>query len=204
MKKRKSLGRWIASVIAFFVVVALVAVGALWWANHNRYHVEAAEPLREAQSAVKPAIGDSGSVPDVRAAVAKAAKDPALGRLSAAVTDVQTGKMLWSADPQRPLVPASSTKVLTAAAAVLALQGDQRQSTKVLHDGKGNLTIVSDGDVTLSSGKGESLYTQPGKISDLAKQVQDKLGSTTVASITVDNSAVPGMFSTPRGIRRTS
>lgn len=192
VKKRKSLGRWIASVIAFFVVVALVAVGALWWANHNRYHVEAAEPLREAQSAVKPATGDSGSVPDVRAAVAKAAKDPALGRLSAAVTDVQTGKMLWSADPQRPLVPASSTKVLTAAAAVLALQGDQRQSTKVLHDGKGNLTIVSDGDVTLSSGKGESLYTQPGKISDLAKQVQDKLGSTTVASITVDNSARAG------------
>lgn len=192
MNKRKSLGRWIASVIAFFVVVALVAVGALWWANHNRYHVTSAEPLRSAESVVKPATGDSAGSPDIKSAVAKVAKDPALGRLSAAVTDVQTGKLLWSVDPQRPLVPASSTKVLTAAAAVLALEGDQQQATKVLHDGKGNLTIVSDGDVTLSSGKGKSLYTQPGKISDLAKQVEAKLAGQKVASITVDNSPREG------------
>ena len=192
VNKRKSLGRWIASIIAFFVVVGLIAVGALWWAKHNRYYVENAEPLHPAEAVVQPATGDSTHLPDVGAAVAEAAKDPALGKLSAAVTDAETGKMLWSADPQRPLVPASSTKVFTAAAAVLTLEGDQQQSTKVLHDGKGNLTIVSDGDITLTSGKGKSFYTQPGKISDLAKQVKQKLGSQQIASITVDNSPRAG------------
>lgn len=192
VNKRKSLGRWIASVIAFFVMVALVAVGAVWWANHNRYHVESAEPLHAAESVVKPVTGDPATMPDVKSAVAKAAKDPALGKLSAAVTDVRTGKILWSADPKRPLVPASSTKVLTAAAAVLTLDGDQQQATKVLHDGKGNLTIVSDGDVTLTSGKGKAFYTQPGKISDLAQQVKEKLNGQKITSITVDNSPREG------------
>ena len=192
VNKRKSLGRWIASIIAFFVVVGLIAVGALWWAKHNRYHVESAEPLQPAEAVVQPATGDSTNPPDVGAAVAAAAKDPALGKLSAAVTDAETGKMLWSVDPQRPLVPASSTKVLTAAAAVLTLEGDQRQATRVLHDGRGNLTIVSEGDITLTSGNGNSFYTQAGKISDLAKQVKQKLGSQQIASITVDNSPRSG------------
>ncbi len=76
------------------------------------------------------------------------------------VISTKTGKVLYSADENRSLVPASSFKILTTAAS-LALLGDTfKYETKIAYTGEitngvlnGNVYIVGGGDPTLGSSK---------------------------------------------------
>ena len=118
MSKQKSLKVWLWSILAFVVVVAAVVGAAVVWAMNGRYEVQAAESIAEPSPVMHAPKGD---VPNVQAAVRRAAADPALGLLSASVTDVETGEVLWAKDENRKLTPASFTKLYTAAAALLSL-----------------------------------------------------------------------------------
>lgn len=118
-----------------------------------------------------------------QAGVASALQDPAsasvLGTLAGSVMDPDTGTVLWEREADRPLTPASTTKLLTVAAALLALDhGTQFPTTVVQGDEPGTVVLVAGGDVTLSSlPSGEqSLYPGAAHLDDLVTQVEQATG----------------------------
>jgi D-alanyl-D-alanine carboxypeptidase/D-alanyl-D-alanine-endopeptidase (penicillin-binding protein 4) len=111
----------------------------------------------------------------IAAAVGPASADPALGKFSGTVADAVTGQVLWSVAPQTPMTPASTTKVLTAAAALLSLPSDHRVTTKVVQGAKpGEIVLVAAGDPTITAKPvGENGY-YPGAahLSQLVDQIR--------------------------------
>lgn len=186
-KKPKRLKRWLLTIAVFLVIAAVVIVAALWLAGRNTYKVQPAPSVAEATPALR-GPNDTGTVPDVEAAVAQAAANPALGNLAAQVTDLVSNTVVWNKSENQPMVPASSTKVLTAGAALLTLPNDQREVTTVTETKPGTLVLSSTGDVTLATEPGKGFFTDPATISDLAGQVKKSLGDQKVSEIIVDNS----------------
>ncbi|MEU0440134.1 D-alanyl-D-alanine carboxypeptidase/D-alanyl-D-alanine-endopeptidase [Streptomyces sp. NPDC006186] len=80
-------------------------------------------------------------------------EDPALGaRHTASVVDVATGTRLYGAGAGQALVPASTTKIATAVAALSALGADHRFTTRAaLEADTGELVLVGGGDPTLTA-----------------------------------------------------
>ncbi len=80
-------------------------------------------------------------------------KNPALGtRRTAAVVDVATGKRLYGLGAGQALVPASTTKIATAVAALSALGADHRLTTRAaLEPDTNELVLVGGGDPTLTA-----------------------------------------------------
>jgi len=87
----------------------------------------------------------------------------------------QSGNLLWSVDPDVPLVPASAVKVLTTGFARSRLGGSARQATRVLGHGYldsrsgewvGNWTLELNGDPTLDSSQdgAPTLYDLAGQL----------------------------------------
>lgn len=115
--------------------------------------------------------------------VAEALRGPAsarvLGTLTGTVVDPATGKALWNQGADRPLTPASTTKLLVAAAALLSLDHDTRIPTKIVEgDRPGSVVLVAGGDVTLSSlpvGQ-ESFYPGAAHLDELVSQVKKATG----------------------------
>ncbi len=80
------------------------------------------------------------------------AQDARLGdRLSGVVIDAESGRTVWGHDATTALMPASTTKLATATAALKVLGSDHRFTTKVVH-AAGTLTLVGGGDRTLTTG----------------------------------------------------
>jgi D-alanyl-D-alanine carboxypeptidase/D-alanyl-D-alanine-endopeptidase (penicillin-binding protein 4) len=72
-----------------------------------------------------------GGLPARLAAWFEAASRGAPGQWGVAVAD-QTGRMLWSMNPDEPMVPASTVKLFTTGFARSVLGGSARRSTKVV------------------------------------------------------------------------
>lgn len=109
------------------------------------------------------------------AALDEAVKNPGLGAFTGSITDTATGTVLWSQNPDRPMVPASTTKMLTAAAALTALPADHRVTTRVVAGARpGEIVLVAGGDPTLTAQPvGESSFYRGGpRIADLAEQIR--------------------------------
>ena len=90
------------------------------------------------------------------------------GQWGIAVAD-QSGRMLWSVEPNEPLVPASTVKLFTTGFARSVLGGSARRSTRVVGVGglnpetgawEGSWALELNGDPTLerAQGSGPSLY----------------------------------------------
>lgn len=98
-----------------------------------------------------------------------------LGTLSGQVVDPATGAVLWQRNPASALVPGSTAKLLTASAALLALDHQQRFHTTVLA-GSDPATVVlrGGGDPTLSgvAGGAETGYPGAARLDDLVSQVR--------------------------------
>ncbi|MFH9553188.1 D-alanyl-D-alanine carboxypeptidase/D-alanyl-D-alanine-endopeptidase [Streptomyces sp. NPDC051445] len=79
--------------------------------------------------------------------------DPALGaRRTAVVVDVATGKRLYGAGADEALTPASTTKIATAVAALSAMGGEHRLTTRTaLEPGTKEVVLVGGGDPTLTA-----------------------------------------------------
>jgi D-alanyl-D-alanine carboxypeptidase len=147
------------------------------------------EPGLRAPGAEGPAPTAAG----VEAALAGPASASALGRLTGIVLDPATGETLWQADPDTPLTPASTGKLLTAAAALLSLDHTAQLSTKVVAGAEpGSVVIVGGGDPTLSSLKPgvESVYPGAAHLVDLVDQV--KASGAKVQTVQVDLSRYTG------------
>ncbi|MFJ5549311.1 D-alanyl-D-alanine carboxypeptidase/D-alanyl-D-alanine-endopeptidase [Streptomyces sp. NPDC093225] len=94
--------------------------------------------------------------------------DPGLGAThTACVLDVATGQVVYAADADRPMTPASTIKIATATAALAARGPDHRIETRVLADPDGRrVVLVGAGDPTLTAraprGAGSDGATGPG------------------------------------------
>jgi serine-type D-Ala-D-Ala carboxypeptidase/endopeptidase (penicillin-binding protein 4) len=126
---------------------------------------------------VRPLTGEA-PVPTpvgLTAALSGPTASPVLGELGGQVLDPATGAGLWSRNEGRALVPGSTAKLVTASAALLALDHDSRLETEVVAgDVPGTAVLVGGGDPTLSAlpaGR-ESVYPGAPRLDDLVAQVR--------------------------------
>ena len=144
-------------------------------------------------------VADSAPKPTpdrLAATLAPALADPNLGNLTGRITDAMTGAQLWAQGADVPMQPASTNKVLTAAAALLALERDARLTTRVLAGTQpGVVVLKGGGDPTLSAApKGQDTwYRDAARISDLADQVRRSGIEVTAVQVDVSTYSGPTM-----------
>ena len=120
--------------------------------------VGASTSVDTSTSAVAPSTNN-----ELRTTLETLSQDPRLGQFGGQVTDATTGSIVWEKHPTKPMTPASTTKILTAAAALLVLGPDDRIDTAVVEgDAPGTVVLRGAGDVMLTTEK----------LDDLAKQIK--------------------------------
>ncbi len=197
---QKSTHVFVGLVVLVFVAAVAAAATFFTTGGHGASGARAPIPPPHAPT-VKPGmvpVSDTAETPSpagVAAALAAVAADPNLGRLGARITDAITGKELWQVADDVPLVPASTNKVLTAAAALLTLDRQARISTRVVAGGKnaqGPVVLVGAGDPTLSAAPPgvDTWYRGAPRISDLVEQI--RRSGVTPTAVQVDTSAFSG------------
>jgi D-alanyl-D-alanine carboxypeptidase/D-alanyl-D-alanine-endopeptidase (penicillin-binding protein 4) len=120
---------------------------------------------------------------------------PGLGTgVSAEVVDVATGDVLLDLDAADPATPASTAKLLTAAAALLTLDPSERFATTVVAgSAPGEVVLVGGGDLTLSRTAPSQTYPGAPTVADLAAQVVAAMpAGTPVTRVVVDSSLFEG------------
>jgi D-alanyl-D-alanine carboxypeptidase/D-alanyl-D-alanine-endopeptidase (penicillin-binding protein 4) len=134
--------------------------------------------------------------PDVLAAtLAPIVTGPGLGPgTTAQVVDVASGQVLFDQDAGAPLTPASTAKLLTAAAALLTLDPSATLETRVVTGAApGEVVLVGGGDPTLSRTEPSQTYPGAPTMADLATQVVAAMpAGTPVTRIVVDSSLFSG------------
>jgi D-alanyl-D-alanine carboxypeptidase/D-alanyl-D-alanine-endopeptidase (penicillin-binding protein 4) len=193
--------------IAVLAFVAAVVAAAMFFTMGGRGANAAHAPVPPPRaSAVKPGmvpVTDTAVAPSpggLAAALGPVVADPNLGRLSGRITDALTGKELWQIADDVPMIPASTNKVLTAAAALLTLDRQARISTRVVAGGptpQGPVVLVGAGDPTLSAAPPgqDTWYRGAPRISDLVEQVHRS--GVTPTAVQVDTSAFTGPTMAP-------
>lgn len=151
----------------------------------------AAGPSPAVSPSLLPALADAAPVPSP-AALAKAlagpAADPALGpSVGVSVRDALTGTTLFEKDAAKPRTPASTMKVLTAAAIIEPLGADTRFRTSVVQGSEpGRLSLVAGGDMLLSTGASNpSVVEGHAGLATLAGQVATALRAQKVSKVSV-------------------
>lgn len=145
-----------------------------------------------------PAPGPAASAAGVRAAIGTLAHAPALGaRLLARVDDASTGRVLFDAAGTTPAAPASTAKLMTAAAVLAVRSPTTRFTTTVKDAGGGTIVLVGGGDPTLAAAAPGKAPTYPGaaRLSDLAQQL--RAAHVIVRRIVVDGSLFTGPAVSP-------
>ncbi len=129
---------------------------------------------------VHPALRPAAGGPPPSPAGVSAVLDPlvasgGLGTLSGQVLDPATGTVLWQQNPTTALMPGSTAKLLTASAALLALDHQDRLRTTVMAGAEpGTVVLVGGGDPTLSAAGPGTATGYPGaaRLDDLVAQVR--------------------------------
>jgi len=193
----------VIGVAVLLLVAAVIGVAAVLTTGNS---TSGAEPIRPTPptATAKPGIvpvADSADKPTpdrLAARLAPLVADPNLGALSGRITDAMTGAQLWAQGADIPMQPASTNKVLTTAAALMALDRDARLTTRVMEGGQpGVVVLKGGGDPTLSAapaGK-DTWYKGAARISELADQVRHS--GTEVTAVQVDVSAYSGPAMAP-------
>ena len=202
---RKSTHAFVGLAVLAFVAAVVVAAALFTTAGQSTAGGRDRVPPPNTQT-VKPgmvAVTDTAAMPSaagLAVALGPVAVDPNLGRLGGRVTDASTGKELWQLAADVPLEPASTNKMLTASAALLALDRQARVSTRVLAGGdnsRGPVVLVGAGDPTLSAAPAsqETWYRGAPRITDLVEQV--RRSGVTPTAVQVDISAFSGPTMAP-------
>lgn len=152
-----------------------------------------AVPASAAPSSAAPVVSAAGVGAALRAVLA----DPRLGaRLLAEVRDAATGRVLYAQQAGTPAAPASTAKLLTAAAVLTVHEPTDRITTRVVAGSGGALVLVGGGDPTLTGAdKGKpGAYPDAARITDLAAQIARALARQhrTATRIVVDDSLFVG------------
>ncbi|TFV71273.1 D-alanyl-D-alanine carboxypeptidase/D-alanyl-D-alanine-endopeptidase [Blastococcus sp. CT_GayMR20] len=120
---------------------------------------------------------------------------PGLGSgVSAEIVDVASGDVLLDLDAADPATPASTAKLLTAAAALVTLDpADTLETTVVAGASPGEVVLVGGGDLTLSRTAPSETYPGAPTVADLATQVVAAMpAGTPVTRVVVDSSLFSG------------
>lgn len=196
-RSRRGLLWTLVPVVVLIIVAAIVLVIALRVDQDPDSLPPGASPQPPEASLIPRinpvAAGAPVPTPDgLRTELAEALANPDLGELSGEISDAMTGTTLWSSTPNRPTIPASTIKILTASAALVALPHDARITTTVVAGAGGQIILVGAGDPTLSvqPAGAETFFTDAPRISDLADQI--KKAGINVTSVAVDTSAFTG------------
>jgi serine-type D-Ala-D-Ala carboxypeptidase/endopeptidase (penicillin-binding protein 4) len=193
----------VIGVAVLLLVAGVVGVAALLTTGNSTSGAEPIKPAPPAATA-KPGIvpvADSADKPTpdrLAATLAPLVADPNLGAVTGRVTDAMTGAQLWAQGADVPMQPASTNKVLTTAAALLALDRDARLTTRVMASGQpGVVVLTGGGDPTLSAAPAgqDTWYKDAARITDLADQVGRS--GTNVTVVQVDVSAYSGPTMAP-------
>lgn len=105
-------------------------------------------------------------------------QDKQLGpRVGVVVRDALSGETLYSKGADRPQTPASTAKLLTAAAVSERIDLTRTMTTTVVRD-EDELVLVASGDTMLAKGAGDPTKVEGrAGLADLAQQVADSLGT---------------------------
>lgn len=158
-----------------------------------------AQPRPPPSPVLAPASGSQASAKGLRAALRQRLNSKGLGpHVGVAVRDAATGKVLYSRGGSDGYVPASTTKILTTAAALASLGPDHRFTTSVVSGAKpGRIVLVGGGDPLLASRreKDSTRYPEPATIDELAARTAKGLRAqaTTTVRLRVDDT----LFSQP-------
>lgn len=144
--------------------------------------------------------GDPVTAPGVARALATRLADDDLGaRVNAMVADATTGETLYDRGAGRSAIPASTTKLFTAAAALHVLGPETTFETKVVAGGTvtggvldGDLVVVGGGDPTLTNDPTPSGYPAPATLAGLARQVRKAGVRRVTGDLVVDTSLFGG------------
>ena len=129
----------------------------------------------------------AGAIPaagDIASRLASRIGDPALGTTSALVVDARTGSQLYARQADAPMAPASTAKLLTAAAALTQLKPTDTLTTGVVRAGS-TLYLVGGGDVTLTAHP-EPGYPATATLTDLAARTVAAVSSQTPMHLRYD------------------
>ncbi|WIV60186.1 D-alanyl-D-alanine carboxypeptidase/D-alanyl-D-alanine endopeptidase [Amycolatopsis nalaikhensis] len=207
--KKRRKGKLIALVVVVLLVLAGGGVAAAMPKVSNRLGLpwapnapkgDSPEPAAATRQLPGPnAAGQAPSADGVKSALAAAAGNGALGQLTGSVVDPVTGSVLWDRGSATPVTPASTTKVLTSAAALLSLDHNLRLSTKIVQGADpGTVVLVGGGDTTLTNlplGTDSPLYPGAAHVDDLVAQV--KKAAPGVKKVQVDLSLFKGPTTAP-------
>ncbi|HWA67527.1 MAG TPA: D-alanyl-D-alanine carboxypeptidase/D-alanyl-D-alanine-endopeptidase [Mycobacteriales bacterium] len=193
--------RWsrVAPLAAASVVT--VAVGAVVAVRYESKHPSAAPTAAASAAPTRaPVLSAVASSAAPARSTVTAAVRPALARfptgeqLAGEVVDVSSGATLWSMSPRAEMAPASTTKLLTAAAALQTLGADFRFTTSTRRAGD-TVYLVGGGDPTLvrtDTSTAIPAYPRPASLADLAEQTAAGLTPGTPVRLRVDTSAWSG------------
>ncbi|WP_235079612.1 D-alanyl-D-alanine carboxypeptidase/D-alanyl-D-alanine endopeptidase [Amycolatopsis orientalis] len=200
-----------ALVLALVVLLLLAAAGGasavpavsnrlgLPWAP-NAPKGSAPDPVDASLALHGPDTSGQGpSANGVAAKLSGPAGSPALSQLTGSVIDPASGTVLWDHASNTPLTPASTTKILTVAAALLAMEPTKRISTKIVQGAQpGTVVIVGGGDPSLTAlpvGTDSPLYPGAAHVDDLVNQA--KKAGVDIKKVQLDASAYSGPNTAP-------
>jgi serine-type D-Ala-D-Ala carboxypeptidase/endopeptidase (penicillin-binding protein 4) len=146
--------------------------------------------------ASSPAAGSPATAAGVTATLTGPLSAAALGpSVAAQVYDAASGAALYQRRAGELVAPASTAKLLTAAALLRVHHATDRFSTNVVQGAQpGTVVLVGGGDPTLSAAPAgqDTEYAGAARISDLAVQVKKKLAGQRVSTVLVDSSLFTG------------
>jgi D-alanyl-D-alanine carboxypeptidase/D-alanyl-D-alanine-endopeptidase (penicillin-binding protein 4) len=149
----------------------------------------------------KPAAGPAATPAGVAAALAGPLTAAGLGpAVAAQVFDAQAGTALFSRRADQQVAPASTSKLLTAAAVLTRYRDTDRFSTRVLAGPTpGSVVLVGGGDPTLSAAPAgqPTEYPEAARVSDLARAVRTSSGGSPISQVIVDDSLFTGPATAP-------
>ncbi len=208
-KKKRRKGKIIALVVVVLLVLAGGGIAAAMPKVSNRLGLpwapnapkgDSPEPAAATRRLPGPdTAGQAPTANGVKSVLTGPAGNSALGQLNGSVVDPVSGTTLWDHSAATAVTPASTTKVLTTAAALLALDPNTRLSTKIVQGADpGTVILVGGGDVTLTAlplGTESPLYPGAAHVDDLVAQV--KKANPNVKKVQVDLSLFKGATTAP-------
>ena len=203
--RAKTRTKWVVAlgVVVFLVlaagVVALVRPGPVdGWLSADPTSRPTPAPATPDPSPTPVLVAASGggtalTAQGVTAAIDPLVKSPALGtKVHVSVVDVASGEVLYARNADTMTTPASTTKLLTAAAVLDARGPSYRLSTRVVAGNEpGEVVLIGGGDPTLATTK-NSLFPGAARLDLLAAQVTKSLGGVAPTRLVYDTSLFGG------------
>lgn len=172
--------KWWAAVTAATVVTASVVGAGVVLSQQNGYTSAAAQTISTPTTGLSALQATSNlNTTALSQVLAEMAEEESLGNFSAVIRDVTNGTVVYEAQPEAQLLPASSTKMLTAAAALLELGPGAQVATHISKLDSQTLVIHAGGDVWLDTAA----------LADLAAQVSEATDISEITTIRIVNEA---------------